>query len=470
MSSTTRIRIDGDVLLLGAGSVSQCLQPLLLRHLDMTFDRLTVMDGEDKRDQCKQLLAAGARYVRYQLTPDNLARTLDEHLARGDILINLAWGAGTQDMVEWCHDHEVRYLDSCHDHWALPDGPADPAVPTLRAMHRALRTTAARWTSPAPTAIVDHGANPGLVSHWTKVALEDLATAMTTSPEQLPAPLAPTRRALLEKALADGDHARLAMLTGTKAIHISERDTQISHRPKQAGEFVNTWSAEGLHEEATAPAELCWGTHEAAPPPGAVLDEGYLRLPRSGMATRVRSWVPSGGPILGLLIQHGEVVTIGDHLTIRDGDDVRYRPTVHFAYRPCDDALASLHECHANGSTLQPRRRVMTDDITSGMDELGILLLGHDLGGWWTGSQLTIEQTRDLVGAHNATTLQVAASLLAAILHLVRHPDQGLRVPDDLDHREVLAVATPYLGDCPSVRADWAPASGTCRFSDFLAP
>ncbi|MGW0522107.1 saccharopine dehydrogenase NADP-binding domain-containing protein [Crossiella sp. NPDC003009] len=470
MPGSSRARFSGRVLLLGAGSVSQCLQPLLLRHLDMSFDRLTVLDTEDKRDQCKQVMAAGARYVRHHITPDNLAATLSTYLGAGDILINLLWGSGTTDIVTWCHDHGVCYVDTSTDAWDHPDDNVNrDAEPTLYSMHRALRTAASRWTDRGPTAILDHGANPGLVSHWTKAALEDLATAMTTSPQLLPAPLTPSRRAGLEQALADRDHARLAMLTGTKTIHISERDTQITHHPKQVGEFVNTWSVEGLHEEGTAPAELCWGTHEPAVPPGAVLEDGHLRLAQAGMTTWLRSWVPSGGPILGMLLRHSEVVTIGEHLTIREGGHVRYRPTVNFTYLPCDAALASLHECRMAGSALQPRRRVLTDEITSGMDELGVLLLAHDLGGWWTGSQLSIEQTRDLVGSHNATTLQVAASLLAAIVHLVRHPDQGLLVPDDLDHREILTIADPYLGPCPSLRTDWTVGTGSCHFGDFLA-
>jgi hypothetical protein len=45
----------------------------------------------------------------------------------------------------------------------------------------------------------------------------------------------------------------------------------------------------------------------------------------------------------------------------------------------------------------------------------GVLLLGHDLNGWWTGSQLTIEETRALVPHQNATTLQVAESVIGGV-------------------------------------------------------
>lgn len=469
-----RITFTGRILLLGSGSVSQCLQPLLLRHLEMPAERLTIMDMADMRDRIPQTLAAGVQYVQHKITPDNLASTLGTHLGAGDMLINLSWNIGAEDIISWCHDHGVTYVDTSVEEWDpyADMGSRHPTERTLYHRHLALREMAARWSEPGPTAIVEHGANPGLVSHWTKVALEDIATAMLTGSSSMSEPLSAERKAALEQALADDDFPRLAMETGTKAIHISERDTQISDRPKEVGEFVNTWSVEGFYEEGVAPAELGWGTHEETLPPRAVLHEtgprNQICLAQPGMTTWVRSWVPSSGPILGLLIRHGEAFTISDRLTVWNGDEALYRPTVHYAYLPTDAAIASVHETRMSGWQLQKQQRIMNDEIISGADELGVLLLGHDLNGWWTGSQLGIEETRELVPHQNATTLQVAASVLGAVFSLIRHPNRGLVVPDDLDHREILAVAQPYLGPCPSVRTDWTPAQTVEPFDEFL--
>jgi len=60
----------------------------------------------------------------------------------------------------------------------------------------------------------------------------------------------------------------------------------------------------------------------------------------------------------------------------------------------------------------------------------------------------------------NATTPQVAASILGAIFWMIENPLRGLCVPDDLDHERVLAIADPYLGPCPSVQTDWRPSPG----------
>ena len=253
------------------------------------------------------------------------------------------------------------------------------------------------------------------------------------------------------------------METGTKVIHISERDTQISSDPKKPGEFVNTWSVDGFHEEGVAPAELGWGTHEDWLPEHGFTHTGgpenQIGIAKPGIDTLVRSWVPTTGPIIGMVVRHGEAFTISDALTVgRDGEAV-YRPTVHYAYLPTDVAMASLHECRMSGYELQDAKRIMTDDITEGMDELGVLLLGHDLNGWWVGSQLDIDEARELVPHQNATTFQVAASILGAIFWMIEHPDRGLCVPDDLDHEAVLAVAAPYLGPCPSVQTDWRPSA-----------
>jgi homospermidine synthase len=83
--------------------------------------------------------------------------------------------------------------------------------------------------------------------------------------------------------------------------------------------------------------------------------------------------------------------------------------------------------------------------------------MGHDFKSWWTGSLLDIDETRSLVPHQNATTLQVAASLLGAVAWMIKNPTQGVKVPDELPYQEILAVAKPYLGPCISRPVDWDP-------------
>ncbi|HEX2620552.1 MAG TPA: saccharopine dehydrogenase NADP-binding domain-containing protein [Phototrophicaceae bacterium] len=459
-----QIPFGGRVLLLGCGSVSRCLQPLLLKHMAMDFSKFTIMDFTDQRELIPDTLAAGVNYVQDQITPDNMAQMLGQYLGAGDLLIDLAWNIDCGEIIQWCHDHDVLYVNTSVELWDPYNTDLPPSERTLYVRHMALRERASKWTKPGATAVVEHGANPGLVSHWTKVALEDIAKAMLTQG------VSPTKHPALEKALAAQNYPLLAMIEGVKVIHISERDTQISNQPKRVNEFVNTWSIEGFREEGIAPAEMGWGTHERRLPNGAQKHTygpgNQICLSQPGMNTFVRSWVPKGGEVVGMVVRHGEAFTISDYLTVWEADKPVYRPTVHYAYQPADAAIVSLHELRQRNYEIQTDQRIMNDDIIDGDDELGVLLLGHDLNGWWVGSQLSIHETRDLVKGQNATTLQVAASVLGAVSWMVKNPQMGLNVPDNLPYKDVLEMATPYLGPCPSLQTDWTPLKH--RFDPFI--
>jgi len=108
----------------------------------------------------------------------------------------------------------------------------------------------------------------------------------------------------------------------------------------------------------------------------------------------------------------------------------------------------------------------MTDEITGGEDILGALVMGHPYQSWWCGTDLSIEESRRLVPHQNATTMQVAISVVAACKWMVENPRRGLCGPDDLPHDYVLDISKPYLGKFISVASDWTPLK---HYSNFFA-
>ncbi|CAF0787392.1 unnamed protein product [Didymodactylos carnosus] len=174
------------------------------------------------------------------------------------------------------------------------------------------------------------------------------------------------------------------------------------------------------------------------------------------MNTWVKSWVPSGD-IIGMLSRHDETFGIAKCLSAYQNDKLVYHPTVLFAYLPCDSAINSLHEYRMHDYELQPKQRTISNDIIRGTDEMGVMLMGHDLKAWWVGSLLNIEETRRLITEQNATTLQVAIAVVAATLYCINHPQLGLCLPDDLDFEEILEISRPYLGKFVSQQVDWSP-------------
>ncbi len=460
------------VLVLGCGSVAQCTVPLLVRDLGIEPARVTVVDFVDNRSRIADALALGVQYEQGRVTPDNLDAFLAARVGNGDLLLDLAWNIDNPTILQWCRDHGVRYLNTSVELWNPYDAMTEtpPLERTLYVRHMALRRMVASWPhNKGATAVVEHGANPGLVSHWAKQALTEIAARMLADG------LAGEHAGALHVALAEQQYATLAMLTGTKVIHIAERDTQVSHVPKRPGEFVNTWSVEGFYEEGVAPAEMGWGTHERRLPSNAFVHTGegpcnQICIARPGMETWVRSWVPSG-EIRGMVIRHGEAFTMCEHLTVRDAfANAVYRPTVHYAYHPSDAAINSVLELRMRGWEMQPESRILNDEIVSGRDELGVLLMGHPYRAWWTGSLLSIDEARAALPGQSATTLQVGGSIMGALSWMLDHPDEGLCVPDDLPWDTVLGVARRYLGTLHSGPVDWDPVSSRrdlfARFGD----
>ena len=445
MFDKKHVAFPGRLVIVGFGSIGQGVLPLLLRHLEIDPNQITIITAEPRGHP----VAAeyGIRFIETALTHQNYREILESRVGRGDFLLNVSVDVSSVALIELCQNNDALYLDTCIEPW--PGGYTDPSLPPAARSNYALRESAlalrARYPS-GPTAVLTHGANPGLVSHFVKQALIDLAQASGLGPS------APSERT---------DWALLAEQLGVKVIHIAERDTQVAAIPKEPGEFVNTWSIDGFVGEGSQPAELGWGTHERHfPKDGRRHDFGCsaaIYLLRRGAATRVRSWTPLEGPYHGFLITHGESISIADYLTLRDGDCVRSRPTCHYAYHPCDDAVLSLHEFAGKNWRLQRLKRLMMDEIFSGTDELGVLLMGPPMGVYWFGSRLTIAEARRAAPHNNATSLQVTAAVLAGLIWALEHPRQGIVEPEEMDFERVLEIAKPYLGEVIGVRGDWTP-------------
>ena len=134
-----------------------------------------------------------------------------------------------------------------------------------------------------------------------------------------------------------------------------------------------------------------------------------------------------------------------------------YRPTVHYAYRSCDVSILSIEECFGNNSQLQGEQYILMDDIKTGMDELGVLVMGHKKGAYWYGSQLTIEETRKLAPYQNATGLQVTVGVLGGMVWAIENPHEGVVEADEMDFERIMEVMEPYLGTMTGAYTDWTP-------------
>jgi homospermidine synthase len=439
------VKFAGRIVMVGFGSIGQGVLPLILRHIGTSADRITIVTAEDKGSS--EAREFGVKFVKTALTPENYRKVLEPWLGAGDFLLNLSVDVSSVALVQLARERGALYLDTCIEPWA--GGYTDPNMPVEARSNYAMRLDALKLRKGhenAPTAVFTHGANPGLVSHLVKQALLNIAkdTGVKTA--------VPKDRA---------GWATLAQTLGIKVIHVAERDTQVAHVPKQPNEFVNTWSVDGFVSEGAQPAELGWGTHEKHFPADGGRHKAGSRcaiyLNRPGASTRVRTWTPAAGHFHGFLITHSEAISLADYYTVMEGERVVYRPTSHYAYHPSDNAVLSVHELAGRNWHLQDRKRIMLNEISEGIDELGVLLAGHAKNAYWYGSQLSIGEARALAPYNSATSLQVTAAALAGLIWAMENPNRGVVEPDDMDYQRPLKICLPYLGPVVGKYTDWNP-------------
>jgi len=443
-------RIDGAIVMIGFGSIGRGTLPLIERHFEFDKSNFVVIAPDDAD---RALLdERGIRFIHQAVTKENYRDLLGPLLTAGKgqgFCVNLSVDTCSVDILEFCREINTLYVDTVIEPWPgfYFDKTKGPETRTNYALRETL-LAAKRRNPGGTTAVSTCGANPGMVSWFVKQALINLAADLGESVT------APTSRE---------EWAKLAQRLGVKGVHIAERDTQRAKTPKPQQVFVNTWSVEGFVSEGMQPAELGWGTHEKwMPENGRTHAEGCgaaIFLLQPGANTRVRSWTPTAQAQYAFLVTHNESISIADYYTVRDdkGEAV-YRPTCHYAYHPCNDAVLSLHEMFGQAGRVQEQHHILEEDeIVDGIDELGVLLYGHGKNAYWFGSQLSVEETRRIAPYQNATGMQVTSAVLAGMVWALENPTAGIVEADEMDYKRCLDVQLPYLGPVVGVYTDWTP-------------
>ena len=442
--------ISGPIVMIGFGSIGRGTLPLIERHFDFDRSRFVVIDPVD--GDRGLLDERGLAYHQEAVTNENYRDLLTPLLTKGKgqgFCVNLSVDTSSVDIMRLCRELGVLYIDTVIEPWTgfYFDKTLGPDVRSNYALRETLLAEKRRVPG-GTTAVSCCGANPGMVSWFVKQALLNVATDLGVKTGE------PKTRA---------EWGQLMQATGVKGVHIAERDTQRAKQPKPMGVFVNTWSVEGFLSEGMQPAELGWGTHEKWMPENAGTHakgcQAAIYLNQPGANTRVRSWCPTPGAQYGFLVTHNESISIADYFTVRNAShEAVYRPTCHYAYHPANDAVLSLHELFGQAGRMQETNKILTEsEIADGIDELGVLLYGHDNNAYWYGSQLSVEETRRIAPYQNATGLQVTSAVLAGMVWALENPNEGIVEADEMDFKRCLDVQRPYLGPVVGVYTDWTP-------------
>lgn len=448
--------------LIGFGSIGRALAAALIARHGVSPSHLAALVADTQ--SLTDATAMGVQAWENPVTQGTLHDALPLlGLRAGDVLVQVALDVSSEDVIAWCQTRDILYVDTWLDPWGTPLSRTGKVVaePNWPLRERLLQ----QRSDDASTAVVCHGANPGIVSHFVRPGLTGLAQALSVD------------------VPADIGLGELALHLGVRSIHIAEHDTQEEAKPPAhtlpAGSasfcLPSTWAPESLATEAFQDAEVAWGSHEVHLPNG--WRKVYPGSPTaisgtSGLDVRVKTWTPVAGEVEACVLPHFEAFSIADALTVVRDDRIAYRPTVHYAYRPAPAVWQALNLWRGAGYPAIARTRLLRDGLAHGVDALGLLFTFTTkgaAGSYWHGSTVDVHEARALVPEMNATGSQVVGGLVGAIAWLLANPRRGIVEPEAMDSEAVMAAAAPYLGCITGQLTSWAPSTGSnLRLEDFF--
>src|SRR5437016_642479 len=113
------------LVIVGFGSIGQGVLPLLLRHIELRPEQVTIITAEPRgADVAAEY---GVRFVETALTGENYRAVLAAYLGSGDFLLNVSVDVSSLALIELCQEIGALYLDTCIEPW--PGGYTDPRLP-----------------------------------------------------------------------------------------------------------------------------------------------------------------------------------------------------------------------------------------------------------------------------------------------------------------------------------------------------
>lgn len=436
------------ILILGFGCVGSSSLPIILKSFDINRENIYIFDKDDYNFYIAKSNGI-SNLKKIEITKENYHTELG-FLSSNDLLFNASVDISSVALMNLCGEKNVLYMDTCLEPWK--GGYVDKSTSIFDRSNYKMRKDAIELIKGKykTTALTCHGANPGLVSHFVKIALTNIAIERNIYTKE------PSMRE---------DWAKLSLDLGVKVIQIAENDTQYLNRKRKDNEFLNTWSAEGFISEGVQPAEAGWGSHETWKPNLSQIaknnNKETIIINAPGSRIRVQSWTPLSGSGEHLMITHNESISISEYLTTLDKNGNTYRPTCYYAYKPTDVAMESWNALSGkNNNPDSMEKKVVFDEVAGGIDQLGVLIMGtykDKSFAYWFGSILDIHAARDLMPYNNATSLQISSSTVAGLAWCIDNPESGFVEADDIDHKYIFNFTKQYLGTVKGFWSDFAP-------------
>lgn len=457
------IKFDGRIVQFGFGAVGKSFYEKVSKEIKFNENKYYVITMDQfEFEAYVNLGGLVSNFMVQEVTRENFKEVFEPYLSSGDLLIDFADTVGTRDICEWCAERNIMYINTGEadwpDHWYC-------IFEENELKNDLKKRYAGSTTQNLHPIVLQHGNNPGLVSHFVKAALEYIVSTQFKRDKSL-------------KALVKvGKFNEIARTLGVKMIHVNDIDLQEVKDNYSDNLLFSTWCTDSFWFEMLSEATIHMGTHEkvdfAEECNFVNSEKGYLEFKKLAADKKCRTYYP-GGEFEGFLVPHEEIITIAKSLEVQENGKTIYRPTVMFLYSPCVYAsnyfrCAKVNEypnpdpdkpqdCeNVNGQTIirgyvypENFEIVYQEKIASGTEYVGVLLMGDNFNPVWVGNRVEtsfLYKNKKDSYWQTPTITPVAMSALAAVCWMLKNREKGgIYFPDDIaDYKQIIKTAEKYI-------------------------
>ena len=457
------VKFDGNIVQFGFGAVGKSFYEKVKKEIKFDENKYYVITA-DKEEFAAFVNLGGmiANFITSKIDKTNFKEVFGKYLKTGDLLIDFADTVGTKDICAWCAENNIMYINTGEADW--PENWYSILEENLK--KRRLREKYSNNDSINKFPIVlQHGNNPGLVSHFVKAGIEYIVNKQFKKDK------------MLKTLIKNNKFNEVAQKIGLRMIHVNDIDLQEISDEYNKEKLYNTWCIDSFFFEILSESTFDIGTHEKI----NYKDEcnlvdnknGFAELKNIAINRECSTYYP-GGKFKGYLVPHEETITIANSLEVKENEKVIYRPSVMFIYSPCKYAKKYMEDSKVNeypnpdpnkpldcenidGQTIvrghiYPKYSeiVYKEKISSGTEYVGILLIGENFEPVWVGNRIELsylyKNPQDSYW-QTPTITPVSMSALSAICWIIKNKDKGgIYFPDEInDYKYIIKIAEKYI-------------------------
>lgn len=458
------IKFDRKIVQFGFGAVGKSFYEKISKEIRFNENNYFVITMDKfEFEAFVNLGGMVENFIVQEITKENFKEIFGKYLEEGDLLIDFADTVGTKDILEWCAENNIMYLNTGEADW--PENWYSIFNENILKNEIREKHSKNSETNKYPI-VLQHGNNPGLVSHFVKAGIEYIANTQKKKDKKL------------KQLIKQNEFNKAAQMLGIKQIHVNDIDLQDVKKDLEDKSLYSTWCIDSFFFEMLSEATVNFGVHEKIDlkkEDCKLLDfeNGFLELKELAVNTKCRTYYPNG-EFEGLLVPHEEIITIAKGLEVKENNQTVYRPSVMFLYSPCEASRNYIKNAKVNDypnpdpnkpqdcenvggmsivrGYVYPEKSeiVYQEKIKSGTEYVGVLLIGDNFEPVWVGNRIEIpylyKNKKDSFW-QTPTITPVAMSALAATCWMIKNKDRGgIYFPDDIkEYKEIIKMTEKYI-------------------------